>query len=573
MKILFLATANNSLCQRLAIELVDRGHTVPVETVGSGDDMLRAVSGHSPDLIVAPMLKSPIPEAIWSRRMCLVVHPGIEGDRGPSSLDWAIATGETSWGVTVLQAEAALDAGPVWATREFPLPEAPITKSSLYRNQVTEAAVAGVLESVCRIESGKRWPQQNSRTGRGCARPPMRQNDRAIDWSRDTTDTIVRKIAAADSAPGVLDDLFGGTFFIYGAVAEDRLHGTPGELLAQRDGAVCRGTVDGAVWITDLKARSGGQSQTVKLPAVQALGRRAAALPNSELPIEASVDVRTWQEIRYVERGAVGYLYFEFYNGAMSTEQCRRLRRAYLYARSRPTRVIALLGGHDFFSNGIHLNVIEAGDAAMESWLNINAIDDLVREILITSSHLVVAGLRGNAGAGGAMLAIAADVVLAREDVVINPHYKGMGGLHGSEYWTYTLPRRVGSARALALTDECRPVGTKEAKAIGLIDDSLGDTVGAFERVFDERVQDLSRRDDFWRLLGQKHQRRQSDERRKPLSRYRDEELRHMHTNFFGANPAYHLARKRFVHKGLPKILPNHGWIASSQTAVTAHDI
>ena len=31
----------------------------------------------------------------------------------------------------------------------------------------------------------------------------------------------------------------------------------------------------------------------------------------------------------------MGYLHFDFYNGAMSTDQCRRLRDAYQYARSR----------------------------------------------------------------------------------------------------------------------------------------------------------------------------------------------------------------------------------------------
>ena len=59
----------------------------------------------------------------------------------------------------------------------------------------------------------------------------------------------------------------------------------------------------------------------------------------------------------------------------MSTSQCLRLRDAFLHARSRPTRVIALLGGADFWSNGIHLNAIEASaDPAEESWRNINAM-------------------------------------------------------------------------------------------------------------------------------------------------------------------------------------------------------
>ena len=79
MKILFLTSAHNSLSQRLSIELVDRGHAVTVTLATSGDDMVNSVFEHAPDLIIAPMLKSAIPEAIWSRHVCLVVHPGIRG--------------------------------------------------------------------------------------------------------------------------------------------------------------------------------------------------------------------------------------------------------------------------------------------------------------------------------------------------------------------------------------------------------------------------------------------------------------------------------------------------------------
>ena len=141
----------------------------------------------------------------------------------------------------------------------------------------------------------------------------------------------------------------------------------------------------------------------------------------------------------------MGYLRFDFYNGAMSTEHCRRLRDAYAYARTRETKVIVLLGGDDCFSNGIHLGVIEAADdPAAESWRNLVAIDDLVRDIVETDSHLVISALAGDAAAGGVPLAIAADYVLARERIVLNPYYGHMGGLYGSEYWTYLLPRRVG---------------------------------------------------------------------------------------------------------------------------------
>ena len=39
---------------------------------------------------------------------------------------------------------------------------------------------------------------------------------------------------------------------------------------------------------------------------------------------------------------------------------------------------------------------------------------------------------------------------MAREDVVLNPYYRHMGGLYGSEYWTYLLPRRVGARHGRA---------------------------------------------------------------------------------------------------------------------------
>ena len=89
-------------------------------------------------------------------------------------------------------------------------------------------------------------------------------------------------------------------------------------------------------------------------------------------------------------------------------------------------------------------------------------------------SHLVIAGLRGNAGAGGAMLPLAADCVYARKGVILNPHYKSMGGLYGSEYWTYNLPRRVGGEKAMTLTEECRPIGTSEAQTIIPLGDKTG---------------------------------------------------------------------------------------------------
>ncbi len=107
---------------------------------------------------------------------------------------------------------------------------------------------------------------------------------------------------------------------------------------------------------------------------------------------------------------------FDFYNGAMSTSQCRRLTAALRHAAAQPTKVLVIRSSGDVFSNGIHLNVIHAAPSpALEAWRNINAIDDVCREIITCTSQLVVTAIGGNAGAGGVMLALGADRVIARD--------------------------------------------------------------------------------------------------------------------------------------------------------------
>ena len=138
MRVLLLVHAFNSLSQRIFVALQEWGHEVSVEFDVNDTVLCEAVDLFGPDVILAPYLKRAISETIWQEIPCLIVHPGILGDRGPSALDWAIANEARDWGVTVLQAEEELDAGPVWASVPFAM-RADTTKSSLYRNEVTQA--------------------------------------------------------------------------------------------------------------------------------------------------------------------------------------------------------------------------------------------------------------------------------------------------------------------------------------------------------------------------------------------------------------------------------------------------
>ena len=578
MRILLLCHSFNSLSQRLYSELAARGHQLSVEFDIADSVAEEAVALFRPELIVAPYLRRAIPASIWEQHCCLIVHPGIVGDRGPSALDWAIQEGEQAWGVTVLQATGELDGGPIWASENFPMRVA--RKSSLYRHEVTEAASCAVLRAVERFASGSFVPvpvdaADASARIRGCARPLLRQSDRAIDWQHDDSATILARLNAADGFPGVADRLFGEPCRLFDAWPEDRLRGgAPGEVIAWRETAILRATVDGALWIGHVRreeeanaaaradARSEANVRTFKLPATQVFATQLASIPEAPLAGEtryfAAVG-RTWQDIRYEEAGSVGFLHFDFYNGAMSTRQCQRLLAAWQWAQQRPVSIIVLMGGRDFWSNGIHLHSIEAAESpADESWANINAIDDLAEAIIRNETQLTIAALQGNCGAGGCFLARAADLVWARTGVLLNPHYRNMGNLYGSEYWTYLLPARVGVEGAQAMMRNRLPMSPAVGLAAGLVDACLAGDLDAFRVDVARRAAELAAAPDLAARLQEKGAQRHADEALKPLASYRAAELAELQRNFYGFDPSYHVARYHFVHKTLASWTPRH---------------
>lgn len=559
MRVLFLTHSFNSLSQRLYVELTRRGHEVSIEFDINDSVAAEAVDLFQPDMIIAPYLRWAIPENIWKNHPCMVIHPGPKGDRGPSALDRAIMDGEKEWGVTVLRANGEMDAGDVWAAVNFKM--RPACKSGLYRHEVAEAAVEALLQTIRRFESGDFRPEPlnlSSEGVRGKWRPLMKQEERAINWETDPTAVVLKKIRAGDGFPGVLDKIHGEEFFIFNGVEEGVLKGKAGEIMAKRHGAVCRATVDGAVWITHLKRRVEGE-RTFKLPAAMLLGERIKEAPECPLDPFSPLDHKTYREIYYEEKNGVGYLHFEFHNGAMGVEQCARLLVVYRRALERGAKVIVLMGGPDFWSNGIHLNLIEAAESpAEESWRNINAMNDLARAVIETEDRFTISAMQGNSGGGGVFLALASDKVYAREGVVLNPHYKQMGNLYGSEYWTYLLPGRVGEKRAGELTENRLPVGAPEAKEMGLIDNCFGRDVQDFRTKVEQIAEELASGPDLEKMLREKKRRREEDEKLKPLESYRAAEMERMRLNFFGFDPSYHVARHNFVYKVPHSRTPPH---------------
>ena len=551
MKILLFASAYNGMCQRMHRELEAEQYTISIELSANEQQMISAVENFQPDLIICPFLKHAVPEKIWRHHLCLIVHPGIEGDRGPSSLDWAIHSKTTTWGVTLLQADAEMDAGDIWDSQKFVLRNG--AKASVYRREVIATAVNMVkkaLQNSFKNPAFKARPlnYQNPQV-RGKCLPLMRQDSRQIDWGTETTEVIVRKINTADSFPGVLDSIAGNAVYLFGAKAEYSLYNAlPGDIVGHRDGAICRATIDGSVWIRQLKMAQQDERKFFKLSSMQVITQQ---FPNAENFSNVNViNSRIQNDIKIEIQNAVAYVTFDFYNGAMNTEQCHDLLARLRELRQRnDIRVVALLGGEDFWSNGIHLNCIQASvDPARESWRNINAIDDIVQEIISMNNKLTVAALRNNAGAGGAIMPLACDKVLARDGVVLNPHYLTMG-LFGSEYWTYLLPKRVGDNKAKELIESCMPILASQACKLGMVDQVLPEDWNHYHLLLQKECEILASDANYFPALARKQYSRMQDEAIRPLESYRQHELQRMKSIFDNTQSEYHQLRYNFVYK------------------------
>ncbi|KAF9880242.1 formyl transferase domain protein [Colletotrichum karsti] len=526
--------------------------------------------------------------------------------------------GRPYWGVTVLQAVEEFDAGPVWAFEQFPLQiDSPnITKSSLYRGPVTRAALTATLAAIERIQTasvqaaspytpppspGKDQfsPQlvnpmlQASPAYRDASvtlqkaflggvtrhRPLLKAAQRDFDIQSHTAREISRRIRSSDSQPGCLTKLFGPSLYVYGGTIEEgedlTAQARPGEIIACRDDAVCVATCDEkGIWISHVRRIKKKTDSMLwpKVPAVSGLNDLGvldfelfmenrvsrATIDWSQSPHSTKQDI--WVEFQtFSGARRVAFLYFDFYNGAMSTEQCSRLIDALDFIASshvveRPLSAVVLMGGDSYFSNGIALNVIEAAaDPSLESWLNINRIDDVVHYLLHefpSRNILTVAGIRGNCAAGGVALAAACDVVIAGNDVVLNPAYRAIG-LHGSEYHSLSYTGRCGSAGATNLLRDMTPLSPADAREMGLIDHTLPGTGALLDTRIRKHVKSLvvvhaaagnKRIPVPWKTA--------VDVSPAGLACARAQELGEMSKDFWSArSQRYHLRRRDFVRK------------------------
>jgi len=535
LKITLLVSAFNGLTQGVYVALRDRGFLVNVTYAINPTQIQEEIEAFNPQIILCPFLKSYLPKEIYENYPTFIFHPAPIGDRGAYSLDYAVFNEEKAWGGVWLRANELYDGGDIYASGHFEMRES--YKASIYRQEMLRMATSTLDELFENIEQEKSTPQILNPI-----HEPFTQAMRAIDWQRDSTDEIIKKINCSDSLPGVLDEILGVNCYLFGVWREDKFRGKLKEVLAKRDGAICLGTVDGAVWISHLK-----EVDRFKLPATYVLKDKIKGIKEDRLPLLFDKSYATFYETSVEFRDNVAYLCFNFHNGAMSTAQCIRLKYAVEYLKTQ-CEVLVLVGGMDFFSNGIHLNILEDSQKQGEDgWANINAMNDLIKSIIFADEIVTVASFARNAGAGGVFLGLACDYVVAKEGIVLNPHYKTLG-LTGSEYHTYSLPKRVGEEKSRELLDACLPISVESAKELGMVDE-----VFAHDEYY-EALHTFAKSkfdDDF---IWEKQEFLEENEER--IEALKEAEIEVMYPEFWDDNSSFHTLRREFVWKVCPTQTP-----------------
>ena len=131
-------------------------------------------------------------------------------------------------------------------------------------------------------------------------------------------------------------------------------------------------------------------------------------------------------------------------------------------------------------------------------------------------------------------------------------------GLHGSEYWTYTLPRRVGTQEAARLTGACLPVSPASALRSGLVNRVIAGDPAGYRAQVAALAEQLACSPDYPARLAAKARELAAAEKQRPLGAYRTAELAIMSRNFSGPREPYPQLRQAFVHKEKPPRTPPH---------------
>jgi methionyl-tRNA formyltransferase len=219
-------------------------------------DALELMRSFAPDLCVMAYVTLLVPQPVLEapRRGTIQYHPSLlPKHRGPSSINWPIAMGETQTGLSIFWPDEGLDQGPILLQKTVDIgPDE--TLGDVYFKKLFPLGVAAMLEAVDLVKAGNapKIPQDHSKaTYEGWFKKELAE----IDWSKPAAQ-VYNLIRASNPAPGAWGTIKGARLDIFDA-ARTETRGRPGEIVAIADAGVEVSARDGSILVKRVRGADG----------------------------------------------------------------------------------------------------------------------------------------------------------------------------------------------------------------------------------------------------------------------------------------------------------------------------
>ncbi|ODN74995.1 hypothetical protein L198_08181 [Cryptococcus wingfieldii CBS 7118] len=245
-KIPLLVTSVDSFTQRVLSYLQILGFEhVSVRLAISNEAMLESAESWQPDIVLCPFLTNKVSPSIYNTWITLVVHPGLPGNAGSSSLDWDLLgdNGAVPFSTDLLPALLSTLPSPVaqrphWGTICFQATEDLDDGVNLHSPAVMTAVITALIRVYGKtagmdkaegmnVAPEKGWQElsvslgERFLGGKTHERPLLQFAKRKPDWEKHTAEDVLRILNASDSQPSAmlhpLTSASKASLFAYGA--------------------------------------------------------------------------------------------------------------------------------------------------------------------------------------------------------------------------------------------------------------------------------------------------------------------------------------------------------------------
>jgi len=173
--------------------------------------------------------------------------------RGAAPIQRAILAGDARTGITIMQIEAGLDTGPMFAQESMPI--APDDSALTLHDKLACLGASMIVHALNDLQAGALAAQPQPAEGITYAHK-IEKREAFIDWHLSSIE-LDRTVRAFNPAPGAHTVLEGDSLKIWRARPVDG-HGEPGLVLSCSDNGIAVACGEGVLLLTELQ-RAGGK--------------------------------------------------------------------------------------------------------------------------------------------------------------------------------------------------------------------------------------------------------------------------------------------------------------------------